>query len=153
MPAALFLCDYTSASFTTNAPQDTWINYPVTNKYAADFVTLLELWPYIISPPGTASMRIQPGYHSPDAGSVGDVLIDMVDVTLHETTVAPALNGTTFKLTFPTVYGPHYNVLFTSDLASGQWQILQTVAGDGTVKTVTDTLGQKPRYYIINTQP
>jgi Immunoglobulin I-set domain len=146
------LCDYESAYFTTNDPEEVWVQLPVTNKYAADFVTLLGTGPYIISPPGTASMRIQPGYHAPDAASGGDIYIDMVDVTLQETVPTYTLSGSTLKLSFPTVYGPQYNVLYTSDLSSGHWQILETITGDGTIKTATDTLGQKQRYYIINTQ-
>ncbi|MGH7942636.1 MAG: hypothetical protein ACREFR_16360, partial [Limisphaerales bacterium] len=113
----------------------------------------LSTGPLIVSPPGTASMRIQPGYHAPDAASGGDVYIDMVDVALHETTPVAVLSGSTFKLSFPTLYGPKYNVLYTTDLAHGPWQTLTSVTGDGTVKTVTDTVGSQQRYYIINTQP
>lgn len=147
------ICDYESTPFTTNYAQDTWINMPVTNKYANDFVTLLSTGPLIVSPPGTASMRIQPGYHAPDGVSGGDVYIDMVDVTLHEPTVTPAVTGSTVKLSFPTLYGPQYNVLYTTDLLKGPWQTLTSVTGDGTVKTVTDTIGSAQRYYIVNTQP
>ncbi|HEV2456174.1 MAG TPA: immunoglobulin domain-containing protein, partial [Verrucomicrobiae bacterium] len=59
--------DYVSSSFTTNNQEDKWVQLQVTNKYANDFVTLLGTGPLIVSPPGTASMRIQPGYHAPDA--------------------------------------------------------------------------------------
>jgi hypothetical protein len=147
------LLDYTSASFTTNYAQDVWVNLQVTNKYANDFVTLLGTGRLIVSPPGTASMRIQPGYHAPDAVSGGDVYIDMVDVTLQETTPTFTLNGSTFKLSFPTLYGPQYNVRYTTDLVNGPWQTLTSVTGDGTVKTVSDPVGPTHRYYIINTQP
>lgn len=146
------ICDYESTPFTTNFPQDVWIQMPVTNKYAADFVTLLSTGPLIISPPGTASMRIQPGYHAPDAISAGDVFIDLVDVTLHETPATVVLSGSTINLSFPTFYGPIYNVLYTSDLVHGPWHVLTSVAGDGTVKTVADTVGSSERYYIINTR-
>jgi hypothetical protein len=147
------ICDYESAPFTTNFPQDVWINMPATNKYAADFATLLSTGPLIVSPPGTASMRIQPGYHAPDGVSAGDVLIDMVNVTLHEPTASVILSGTTFKVSFQTLFGPQYNVLYTTDLLHGPWQTLTSVTGDGTVKTVSDTVGSTHRYYIINTQP
>lgn len=145
--------DYVSSSFTTNNPEDKWVQLQVTNKYANDFVTLLGTGPLIVSPPGTASMRIQPGYHAPDAASGGDVYIDMVDVTLQETPATAVLSGSSLKLSFPTLYGPQYNVLYTTDLIKGPWQTLTSVTGDGTVKTVTDTLGASQRYYIINTQP
>lgn len=147
------LCDYESSPITTNAPQGVWINYPVTNKYAADYVTLLGTGPLIVAPPGAVSMRIQPGYHAPDAISAGDVYIDMVDVTLHEPVSVPAMNGSAFQLSFPTLYGPVYDVLYTTNLQSGVWQTLTSVTGDGTTKTVTDTVGAQPRFYIVNTQP
>jgi len=147
------ICDYESAPFTTNFAQDVWVNMPATNKYANNFTTLLSTGPLIISPPGTASMRVQPGYHAPDAASGGDVYIDMVVVTLRETTPTVTLTGSTFKLSFPTLYGPQYNVLYTTDLVHGPWQPLTSVVGDGTVKTVSDTVGPTHRYYIINTQP
>lgn len=151
--AGNLLVDYESAPFTTNYPVDTWINMPATNKYANDFVTLLGTGPQIVSPPGTASMRIQPGYHAPDGVSAGDVYIDMVNVTLQETTPAPSLSGATFKLSFPTIYGPQYNVLYRTNLVTGSWQTLTSVTGDGTVKTVSDTVGSTPRFYIVNTSP
>lgn len=146
------ICDYESTPFTTNFPQDVWVNMPATNKFANDFVTLLSTGPAIVSPPGTASMRIQPGYHAPDGVSGGDVYIDMVDVRLRETTPVATLSGSTFKLAFPTLYGPQYNVLYTTDLVHGPWQVLTSVSGDGTVKTVSDTVGSSRRYYIIDTQ-
>jgi hypothetical protein len=147
------IVDYESTPFTTNFPVDTWINMPVTNEYANDFVTVLGHGPLIVSPPGAASMRIQPGYHAPDAVSAGDVYIDMVDVTLQETTPTPSVSGNTFKLSFPTLYGPQYNVLYKTNLVIGSWQTLSSVTGDGTVKTVSDTVGSMPRFYIVNTSP
>jgi hypothetical protein len=150
--AGALLCDYESAPFTTNFPEDVWVKMPVTNEYAADFVTVLGTGPFIVSPPGTASMRIQPGYHSPTASDFGAIYVDMVDVTLHETPATVVLSGSTVNLSFPTFYGPNYNVLYTSDLVHGPWQVLKSVAGDGTVKTVTDTVSSSPRYYIINTR-
>jgi len=146
------LCDYESAPFTTNFPEDVWIQMPVTNKYANDYVTLLSTGPLIVSPPGTASMRIQPGYHSPVASDFGAIYVDLVDVTLHETPATVVLSGSNLKLSFPTFYGPQYNILYTTDLIHGPWQVLTTVAGDGTVKTVSDTVGSSKRFYTINTQ-
>ncbi|MGH7980950.1 MAG: hypothetical protein ACREE6_16355, partial [Limisphaerales bacterium] len=71
---------------------------------------------------------------------------------LHETPATVVLSGSTVKLSFPTFYGPQYSVLYTTDLLHGPWQVLTTIAGDGTVKTVSDTVGSSQRFYIINTQ-
>lgn len=147
------ICDYESGYISTNTPTGTWFYFAVTNKYANDYVTLLGTSPYIVSPPGTVSMRVQPGYHSPDANSAGDAYVDMVDVTLHETTPTTALSGSTFSLSFPTIYGPQYNVLYTTNLLSGSWKTLSSVSGNGSTNTVTDTVGSTARFYIINTSP
>ena len=147
------IVDYESAPFTTNYAQGVWMQMPVTNEYANDFVTLLNHGSLIVSPPGTASMRIQPGYHAPTGTDAGDIYIDMVDVTLQETTPTPSVNGTSLNLTFPTIYGPQYNVLYRTSLTTGAWQVLTSVAGDGTVKTVSDTIGTTPRFYVIDTAP
>ncbi|MGH7980736.1 MAG: immunoglobulin domain-containing protein, partial [Limisphaerales bacterium] len=121
------LCDYESAPFTTNFPADVWVQMPVTNKDAADYVTLLSTGPLIVSPPGTASMRIQPGYHAPTTNDFGAIYVDLVDVTLHETPATVVLSGSTVKLSFPTFYGPQYSVLYTTDLLHGPWQVLTTI--------------------------
>ncbi|MGO9585938.1 MAG: immunoglobulin domain-containing protein [Limisphaerales bacterium] len=146
------LWDYESTPFDTNCPVGTWINFPVTNKYAADYVTLLGTGPSIVAPPGTASMRIQPGYVTPDAASGGDMYVDLVVVTLHEPVVVPMVSGSNIQLTFPTMFGPKYNVLYKANLTDATWQLLTQIPGDGTVKTVSDSIGAKGRFYIVNTQ-
>ena len=144
--------DYESTPFNTNYPAGTWIDFPVTNKYAADFVTLLGTAPFIVAPPGTASMRIQPGYVCPDATSGGDMYVDAVLVTLHEPVVVPQLSGSNIHLSFPTLYGPTYQVLFKDHLTDASWTLLTSVPGDGTVKTVSNSIGTAARFYIVNTQ-
>lgn len=144
--------DYESTPFNTSYPAGTWINFPVTNKYAADYVTLLSTAPFIVSPPGTAWMRIQPGYVCPDATSGGNMYVDAVTVTLHEPVVVPLASGSNVQLSFPTLYGPKYNVLYKTQLTDASWQLLTTVTGDGTVKTVSDPIGATSRFYIVNTQ-
>ncbi len=43
--------------------------------------------------------------------------------------------GDAFRWRFPTEVGRTYDVEFTEDLNATSWQILQTIAGDGTVKS------------------
>jgi hypothetical protein len=146
------ICDYESTPFDTNCPDGTWINFPVTNKYAADYVTLLGTSPVIIAPPGTASMGIQPGYVCPDAASGGNMYVDDVVVTLHEPVVVPLVSGSNVQLSFPTLFGPQYNIFYKANITDAAWHLLTTVTGDGTVKTVSDLIGTTSRFYIVNTQ-
>lgn len=146
------LVDYESTPFSTNEPAGTWINMPVTNEYANNYVTLLGTSKYIVSPPNTASMRIQPGYVCPNGTSGGNMYVDMVDVTLHAPVVSAASSLSGMQLTFPTLFAPQYDVLYVTNLTQTTWQVLTSVTGDGTTKTVTDPFGSPSRFYIINTQ-
>ncbi|MGO9479532.1 MAG: immunoglobulin domain-containing protein [Limisphaerales bacterium] len=147
------ICDYESTPFDTSYPPGTWINFPVTNKYAADYVTLLSTATNIVAPPGTASMRIQPGYHTPnDLISGGDMYVDGVVVKLLAPAVTATVSGSNINLSFATVYGLTYNVYRKNNLTDATWTLLTAVTGDGTVKTVSDTTSLASRFYIVNTQ-
>jgi hypothetical protein len=146
------LVDWESTQFTTNYPAGTWINMPATNEYANDYVTLLSTGKYIVSPPGTASMRIQPGYHCPDATSGGNMYVDGVVVMVHEPVAVPVVSGSNIQLSFATVYGPTYSVLYKTNLTQASWQVQTSVVGDGTVKTVTLPRSTDVRFYVVNTQ-
>jgi uncharacterized repeat protein (TIGR01451 family) len=49
----------------------------------------------------------------------------------------PAISGTDFTFTFPTIAGFTYVVQYEDVITAANWQTLQIVPGDGTVKTVT----------------
>lgn len=67
--------------------------------------------------------------------------------------VAPALNGTTFTASFGTTAGVAYKVQYKNSLSDTEWQLLETIAGDGTLKTFTDTGATGAnRYYRIDAQ-
>ncbi len=52
-------------------------------------------------------------------------------------------------LTFPTQAGFTYLVVYKNNLADTYWKLLSIVAGDGTVKTVTDTINKSQCFYKI----
>jgi hypothetical protein len=45
--------------------------------------------------------------------------------------------------------GVVYRVLYRNDLGTGNWTLLTTVLGDGTVKGVSDTSGDTARFYKV----
>jgi hypothetical protein len=135
---------------TTNFPADTWINLAPTNHQAGDFTTSLGTSPYLVAPPNTTKVRYQVTYHAVDAG--GSVYVDGANLRLREPVVTAARSGGNLQLSFPTISGPTYQVLYKTNLTDATWQVLTSVAGDGTVKTVPEALGSVRRFYIVNTQ-
>ena len=60
------------------------------------------------------------------------------------------ISGNSILLKFPTPQtNVTYTVLSSSSLTGGSWQALGSVLGDGTTKTVTDTLGSKRFYKLL----
>ena len=55
-------------------------------------------------------------------------------------------------LSFPSVIGSNYKVYYKSDLTDATWSLLTIVAGDGSVKSVSDTITGPARYYRLQIQ-
>lgn len=144
------LMDYQSSQVGANSPLDTWINLQPTNVYNGNF-TFVGTSSTIVSPPGTASVRYQITYYTPSGGG-GEVDADLQNLRLREPATAFASGAGQVQLTFPTLYAPVYDVLYTTNLANPVWQTLATVPGDGTVHTVSDGTTNAARFYIVNTQ-
>ena len=63
-----------------------------------------------------------------------------------------SVSGANIHIQFPSQTGNIYTVLWSSSLTGGNWQTLTSVNGDGTVKTVTDTMGSSQRFYTVLVQ-
>lgn len=63
-----------------------------------------------------------------------------------------ARNGSNILVSFPTQTGFSYTVSYKNRLTDANWTILSTVSGDGTVKSVSDGLGQTSRFYLLSIQ-
>ncbi len=63
-------------------------------------------------------------------------------------------DGETFTLWFETAADREHHVEYTEDLDSGDWNVIETVAGDGGVREVTDSeAGAHPRrFYRVRTE-
>ena len=67
---------------------------------------------------------------------------------------APAKVGNNFMLSFQTEPGETYTAQYIDSLSTLNWQSLPSVAGDGTVKTITNSApGVSQRFYRLNQQP
>jgi PKD repeat protein len=65
--------------------------------------------------------------------------------------LSPALSGSDFTFSFDTLAGFTYVIEFKDSFDDARWQILQSVAGDGTVKTITVPLADAmQRFYRMS---
>lgn len=64
--------------------------------------------------------------------------------------LSAARSGSNVNLSFPTQAGGNYRVFYKTSLTAGNWILLNSVLGDGTVKTVTDSsAGGNQRFYKV----
>jgi hypothetical protein len=63
--------------------------------------------------------------------------------------LSAAKAGGNVSLSFPTQNGAAYRVFYRTDLASGNWILLTTGLGNGTVKTVSDPISGSQRFYKV----
>jgi hypothetical protein len=136
----------------------------VDNLFAVDNWTALQVTNgtdiNLVAPAGTASATCQI-YMFCQAGGGGSVWFDDLYLTQVATappppppppfSLTPSVSGGQFNLSFPTTSGTIYEVLYTASPANAlsTWQTNTTVIGDGTVRTVPDTLGAGARFYRV----
>jgi hypothetical protein len=82
--------------------------------------------------------------------------IDSVSVTqaaIGATLLNPQMAGGTFTFSFASQASSTYVVQFRDSLTTGDWQLLQTIPGDGTLKVATDNNPSTgTRFYRVITQ-
>jgi hypothetical protein len=65
------------------------------------------------------------------------------------TNITAFLNGSNNVISFPTQAGFSYLVVYKDNLEDAYWKLLSIVTGDGTTKTVTDTINNSQRFYKV----
>jgi hypothetical protein len=66
--------------------------------------------------------------------------------------LSASISGGLIAIKFPTESGYSYTVQYSSSLSPANWQTLTTVSGDGTIKTVTDTMSGAQQFYRVEAQ-
>ena len=66
-------------------------------------------------------------------------------------TITGSRSGANFVVSFPTRSGATYSVLYKTNLTDLNWQLLQSVPGDGTTKSVNDPITTQ-RFYGVSVQ-
>jgi hypothetical protein len=143
------LAKYSSQVFNTATPTNTWINLNITQQVVPAGGTTNKLH----APVGTVKARFEVTFSQTlyDWGSIYFDDAQLVEVVLQPTTLHVALNGDTVELSFPTQSLLNYRVLYKTNITDSAWDPLTTVAGDGTVQQVTDTLGSGQGFYAVET--
>lgn len=72
-------------------------------------------------------------------------------VAVKSITISATTSGTNAVVSFPTQTGSSYSVLYRNSLTTGNWALLATVPGDGTVKSVSDPMTGSQRFYKVTT--
>jgi len=97
--------------------------------------------PVIVSLGGTNTLRVTSG------GNVNANYLMLVP--LQGITLSATRSGANVVVSFPTQPGVTCRVYSSTSLTSGAWTLLSTVAGDGTVKSVSDPATSAQRYYRV----
>jgi hypothetical protein len=64
--------------------------------------------------------------------------------------LSAARSGHNINVSFPTRTGGSYRVFYRTNLTAGSWTLLNSVSGNGSVESVTDsTAGGSPRFYKV----
>lgn len=123
-------------------PADTWVNVVVTNAIGSR---------YLQAPDLTTGISYLVFFNGqPDsAGSVYYDDMRLLDKGPAELSIAP--QGTQVELTFPTRLLNTYRLWSRGSLDGGT-SLLQTVPGDGSVKTIPTPLGTPPSFFSVTTE-
>ncbi len=142
------LAKYASQVFTTNTPINTWITMAVTNRIvpAGGTTNLMR------APPGTYRLRFEVTFSQPlyDWGSIyfDDAQLQEVAVTRPLLDALPDGAGN-IQISFATQQGVSYQVQYKDQISDATWTPLETIAGDGTAKTVSYPATAPLRFYSV----
>ncbi len=142
---------YESPVITSSFTTDTWTYLSATNIIAfwGDY-SVVGSATYPVAPAGTAKVRAQVTLHG--VGGGGSIWYDDMNLRLVQpVAITPARSGANIQLSFPTQISTSYQVLYKNDLSDAQWTLVETVPGDGSVKTVSYPATGQRRFYRVNT--
>jgi hypothetical protein len=91
---------------------------------------------------GQATLRL-----STDTGNCHPSYFMLVAVT--DVTLSATIDDNTVVISFPTVAGQNYQLQYRASLATGEWTLLESVAGDGSVMSVSDPVNAGQRFYQL----
>jgi hypothetical protein len=142
------LARYTSQIFNTDLPINTWISLDVTNQISPTIGTTNRMQ----APPGSAKARFEVTY-SQMLYEVGSIYFDeakLDEIIFQPPTLTAALVGPgNIQISVPTQQGVNYRVVYKSALGDAVWSPIETLAGDGMIKSVTYPTSGSPRFFAV----
>jgi len=142
------LAKYASQVFNTNMPINTWINLDVTNQIFPTVATTNRLQ----APSGATKARFEVTF-SQTLYELGSIYFD--EAKLDEILLTPPLLAASLvapgsiQISFPTQSGVNYRIVYKNALSDTVWNSLETLAGDGTIKSVTYPTSGSPRFFAV----
>jgi hypothetical protein len=137
---------FTSPTINSASTTEAWTPLQVTNATGG-----LDL----VAPAGAVSATVQL-YENNQSYMGGNAYADDLYLTQTQAAAPPSfsiktsVSGGQLNISFPTVNGLTYDVLYKAKLNdSSAWQTNSTVAGNGNVMSVQDTLGGAGRFYRV----
>jgi beta-glucanase (GH16 family) len=150
--ASNILAVYRSQVVDTNTPPDVWIKYAVTNQFNPSTFAPMGSVSSMVAPAGTTFARGQVTFRQPQSAA-GAVLWDDLNLVAGSgeapVTSGASKNGSMVSVAFPTFLGPAYFVKYKTNLTDSAWQLLTNVAGDASLKIVSDAATQGHRFYSV----
>jgi len=148
---------YESETINTNAimssqfPQDTWVNLPVTNIIAfwSDW-SVVGTTNLLVAPPNTVKVRYLVYYFG--AGGSGAIYYDNMQLrAVNSVTLSAVQSSVSINISFASQLGSSYQVLYKNALTDSTWNLLETVSGTG--GTITKSYpATGTRFYRVSTQ-
>jgi hypothetical protein len=126
-----------------------WVNHPANN-------TGMLWWGGNSADSASANRYFRFGVKEDGAGPASDSAAAAPTLVIEYTTgpAAPVLtnvtrSGNTFSASFSSEAGVNYKLQYNDTLADGAWNDGTTIAGDGSVKTLSDTSTRAIRFYRV----
>ena len=140
------LAKFASPMFNTNMPINTWIDLNVTQQTfpALGTTNLLR------APAGTAKARFEVTF-SQTLYEWGSIYFDQARLQeVARPILSASLNASTnILISFPTQPGVNYQMLYKNQVGDSNWTPIQTIAGDGTAKSVSYAASAPARFYAV----
>src|SRR5262249_34682128 len=146
-PFSMYLDQVVSGATTTNQVTKRlgrFAGFGVNSYQTFDWVPLTDdgmVAPAAVNLNGLATLRITTG------GNCNPNYFMLVPTSGIKVTAARS--GGNVVLSFPSQNGVNYRVFYRTDVVNSNWTLLTTVAGNGSVKSVTDPASGAPRFYKV----
>jgi beta-glucanase (GH16 family) len=145
------LAKYSSQIFNTSTPANTWVDLNVTHRTYPSLATTNQMR----APPGTVKLRFAVTFSQTlyDWGSIYFDEAQLVEI-VPPVLIAPTLTATAnesgqIEISFATQAGANYEVRYKNAWSDATWQVLETVVGDGSPKSVSYPVSEPARFYGV----